>query len=288
MLEQSLHFPCLASLKPTGKFSVGYKRHDGKDQFQYCVFYPTLNPTKQRPKFLSDAGAWRKYLEIVQGKSKFPPKGIFEMLTHIFTKVKLFASVNSPIISAEEVKQHISRTKLVPVIFSHGMGANKHNYASTLCQLASQGYFVVSIDHRDEVKFIIEHGMEQAQKFLEKRVNDVQRLIDEMTSRSGSLSALFEKVELDMNYLTVMGHSYGGATSYVAAWKDERIKKYCYAGSVARSSPAREFRLRNLAVISCCCESDEWSGLNPEAGINAKKSAGYGSAEKWLDERDLL
>ena len=256
-------FPLFQLYQPTGAFSVGYKSHEGKDQFKYCVFYPTLNSTKNYPKYISDAFSWRKYLEAAQGKSKFPPRGLFEVLTHNLTTISLFAGIDSPIISRKELKEYVNRTKFVPIIYSHGVGANWHTSASILCQLASRGYFVISVDHRDEVKSIYEAGIETIQKYLERRVSDVLRVVNEMQGASGLLCELLDNLELDMSRLTVMGHSYGGGTSYLSAWKDERIRNIVLLDPWL--TPVQQELLdKKLSCNILLLESDEWSGLHPE------------------------
>lgn len=39
--------------------------------------------------------------------------------------------------------------KLKCVIMSHGLGAHRNFYTNTFCELASRGFLVVSVEHRD-------------------------------------------------------------------------------------------------------------------------------------------
>lgn len=263
-------FPVFHLNKPTGKFAVGYKSYSDKDNFKYCVFYPTLKPTKQAPRFMADPNTQRKYLEIAQERTNFPPKGLFDILVHIMAKVKLMAGINSPIVSSEELFEYTGRKKFVPVVFSHGLGAGMHNYSSMLVQLASQGHFVVSLDHKDEVKEMITFGLEAAQKYLHKRVKDVRRVIDEFDAPSGSLRGLFGKdVEFDMEHLTLMGHSFGGGTVYLGAWLEDKVKNLVmldpFLWPVQQESLDKTLNC-NLLIL----ESHDWNDRCPDFMINKR------------------
>eukprot|EP00331_Platyophrya_macrostoma_P027449 CAMPEP_0176438974 /NCGR_PEP_ID=MMETSP0127-20121128/19640_1 /TAXON_ID=938130 /ORGANISM="Platyophrya macrostoma, Strain WH" /LENGTH=366 /DNA_ID=CAMNT_0017823101 /DNA_START=327 /DNA_END=1427 /DNA_ORIENTATION=+ len=267
-----IRFPVQTLFKPTGKFSVGYKSYyNTHSNFKYCVFYPTLDPTRIAPKLMPDNLAFKKYHEISQGfKGNFPPKGLFEILVHIYTKISLHANVNSPIVSKEDLKSNINKEKMIPVIFSHGLGAAKHNYASILTQLASKGFFVVSIDHMDEVKSLLQGGMDNAPKYLENRMNEIRRMIYELTNSSGSLKELFgSNLNLDMSRLTVMGHSYGGATSYLTAWENDAVKNLImldpWLYPVQSESLDKPLNCNILLF-----ESHDWNDLRPEFAITAR------------------
>lgn len=271
-LNSVIRFPVYTLIKPTGKFSVGYKSYyNTRDNFKYCVFYPTLNPTNVFPKLIPDPLAWRKYHEISQGKKgNFPPRGLFEIVTHIYTKVSLYAAVNSPIVSKAELKSNINKEKMIPIIFSHGLGASQHNYASIVTQLASKGFFVVSIDHMDEVKTIFQGTMEIAQKYLENRMCEIRRIIDELSNSKGSIRELFgSDLNLDMSRLTVMGHSYGGACAYLSAWEDERVKNVLMFDPWL--CPIQQGNLdKQLNCNILLFESENWSDMYPELGINSR------------------
>ena len=264
-------FPVMKLIKPTGKFSVGYKDYDGKDGFKYCVFYPTLHPTKKRPTLISDSRAMKKYHEIAQGKTgDFPPRWFFEIIAHIYTKVKLYAGIDSPIATQEELKANINRDKMIPVIFSHGLGAAKHNYASILSQLASRGFFVISIDHDDAVKSIFQGTMENAQKHLGCRLKELRRMFEDLFSETGTVAGLFGgKINLDMSRLTLMAHSYGGPTTYLVAWEDERVKNLVvldpWFPPIQRESLDRRLNC-NILIF----ESENWSDMYPGDGIHER------------------
>lgn len=256
------YFPIKPPLKPTGKFHVGYKSYKAKGDLKYSVFYPTLEQTFNHPKFIGDDHAWRKYLEIAQGMSKFPPKWLFEVATHMHTKLPLMAHVNAPIVSKENFEQHEIR-KFIPIIFSHGLGGNQHSYASLICQLASQGFFVISVDHQDEVKDICTDIEKKPLVYLEMRVKEIRKLIDQLGNKSGSIQKLFgSDIEFDMSHLTVMGHSYGGASAYKTASLDERVK-HCILLDPWLASMSKDDLDTKLKCTFLLFESGDWNERHP-------------------------
>eukprot|EP00331_Platyophrya_macrostoma_P031645 CAMPEP_0176457974 /NCGR_PEP_ID=MMETSP0127-20121128/32295_1 /TAXON_ID=938130 /ORGANISM="Platyophrya macrostoma, Strain WH" /LENGTH=157 /DNA_ID=CAMNT_0017848411 /DNA_START=352 /DNA_END=821 /DNA_ORIENTATION=+ len=157
-----------------------------------------MESSAKRPKFWADEEA-------------VPSRWFFELTTNYLAKLELRAGVDSRLVSSEDLKEHSQCDKLIPVILSHGLGGNRHAYSCIATQLASKGCFVITMDHFDEVKDILFNVHTKAPQFLEKRVQEVKKV------GSGSIINLFgRKLDLDMSKLTVMGHSYGGVTSYMA------------------------------------------------------------------------
>lgn len=256
-------FPIKKLIQPTGPFRVGYKTYKDKSDVIYSVFYPTLNPTSILAKFIPDEDAWKKYREIAQGKTNFPPKWLFDVLTHFCTKLNLLVSVDAPIVSQQELKQHTHLEKFIPVVFSHGLGGSRNNYSSILTQLASQGHFVVAMDHQDNVRDLCLECEKHVFKYLGMRIREITQMINEISTWSGSLSKLFgNQIELDLSRLTVMGHSYGGCSAYKVASQDERVK-HCVLFDPWMTPVEKEALDNKLGCSLLLFESGDWNEQYP-------------------------
>ena len=132
-------------------------------------------------------------------------------------------------------------SKAPVILFSHGLGGMKSQNSVQAEELASQGYFVVAVDHPfDAYLTIFDDGStadyrsaeprplspEEFWAFrgpqLATRTADMKFLLDELTRLNDSGDALWRMLDLDR--IGIMGHSFGGATSIMAAASDPRIK----------------------------------------------------------------
>ena len=265
------NFRVKSLLKPTGRFPVGYKLYkEDESQPIYGVFYPATERTNNRPTFLPDEFGIKKFFEITLASGKYFPRWLFNIAFHFTTMVKLSASIDAPLVSSEELKEHTSSEKLIPIIFSHGLGACRHNYASLLTQLASKGYFVISMDHKDEVLKVILDMANVGPEYLEKRVKEARSIIDELSNASGSIGKLFgNKLNLDMSRLTVMGHSFGGVTAYTTAVEDGRIKHCVMIDPWLMVFPFEKLD-KKLDCSVLLLESGDWNESFPIGNVTAR------------------
>jgi predicted dienelactone hydrolase len=125
--------------------------------------------------------------------------------------------------------EHINKNQLVPVIFSHGLSANRTLHSGTCRDLASFGYIVFAPDHMDLTCSYFEgqdgkgtyycnkrdsHDLQFRQSQLDQRVKEVRALIDEISQPSFLQKMGFpEDVSLNLDQLIVSGHSFGGMTA---------------------------------------------------------------------------
>ena len=65
------------------------------------------------------------------------------VLNWIFKKYTVPATYGARIISSETMP------KIPVLIFSHGLGGTKQCYSTVCCELASQGFIVGAVEHRD-------------------------------------------------------------------------------------------------------------------------------------------
>ena len=149
----------------------------------------------------------------------------------------------------------ISTEKQWPVIvFSHGMGCSRFAYSRLCTDLASHGFLVAAVEHRDAsaaVSFTMEDGRRKWIPFrrvldsekeytvrnsqLLQRVEEVKRSLDVVTSLAGGqavTNVLLEAEQfdlamfadrLDLSRPVLAGHSYGGATTLMALARDNRF-----------------------------------------------------------------
>ena len=131
-----------------------------------------------------------------------------------------------------------SRGKLIPLIFSTGMGNSRVLYQTYYEQLASQGYFVVAIDHPYDASIVeFPEGGEPAysafptddlpdkelfkliETYLDVRVADAAFVAQTLATYG------LNKI-LDLDRLGMFGHSLGGATSVgaIAATANKTVK----------------------------------------------------------------
>ncbi|XP_069668593.1 platelet-activating factor acetylhydrolase-like isoform X2 [Periplaneta americana] len=149
--------------------------------------------------------------------------------------------------------------KLPVVILSHGLGASRFLYSSICVELASHGFLVAAVEHRDKsasASFYYKSKERQASstpswvnfkvvcfgsghfpersKQVSKRVEECRRLLDllekindgspikNILTKDFKLSQL--KGRLNLENLTMMGHSFGGATALLTLENEPRLK----------------------------------------------------------------
>ncbi|CAB3365491.1 Hypothetical predicted protein [Cloeon dipterum] len=149
------------------------------------------------------------------------------------------------------------------IVFSHGLGACRFFYSTLCLQLASHGIVVAAIEHKDEssaATFFFENDIKHAsgkksfmlyravdetdsgyhlmirKRQLTIRAHECSRALDFLIgvhegriteNLLDSESKVLEQLKgrLDIASVTLMGHSFGGATTLVAATKDDRFKQ---------------------------------------------------------------
>jgi len=158
------------------------------------------------------------------------------------------------------------------IIFSHGLGGNRTTYSTLCSDIASQGFIVAAIEHRDGSasmtfclrqtltepvelsnlkEFVHRHGGFQQQwlkyerqeveddfhvrnKQVYVRAQEMKRVLDFLEAFNNGddvnrvLGRQFDTLQLkglmDMSRVSVVGHSFGGATTVATLAKDPRFK----------------------------------------------------------------
>jgi predicted dienelactone hydrolase len=131
-------------------------------------------------------------------------------------------------------------TNLPLVLFSHGLGGMKNQNSVQMEELASQGYFVAAVDHPYDAYLTIfddgttadyrssHDGIDTEEAFwafrgpqLNTRAKDMSFLLDQIQARKNLGQPIWQHISTDR--VGIFGHSFGGATSILAAAQDPRI-----------------------------------------------------------------
>ncbi|XP_071957634.1 platelet-activating factor acetylhydrolase-like [Antedon mediterranea] len=222
------------------------------------LYYPTdltaddLKQTKQ-PLWIPNRAYSDSYSEFTSFTSKFS-KWLFHLM---------FGSYRVPAIQYANVRKLAENQTLPVVVFSHGLGAMRTTYTTICLELASQGFFVAAVEHRDKsacATYYLKDGdsadseseyKEEYVKFI--RVKD--KTDEDFKIRNGQVNQradecikglnLLEKINngtevrnylggefdlsqfkglLDFDKLSMIGHSFGGGTAIQTLKKEQRFK----------------------------------------------------------------
>ena len=225
--------------EPTGTFNVGTKIFEWIDTSRDEWF--TIDSTDFRRLVVQ---AWYPTAEIDDKKYSyldFPDKRIKpiakrislspHLLKHV-SDVKTNSILNASIIDSENPYPLI--------LFSHGLGGMRMQNTIQMEELASRGYFVVSVDHTFDANITVfldgttaefnsylddnateEEFWRVRLPQIETRANDILFLIDRISKKKNNNDDLFKLI--DLSRIGVIGHSFGGATVIVASYNDSRI-----------------------------------------------------------------
>ncbi|PHS16348.1 MAG: hypothetical protein COA86_11960 [Kangiella sp.] len=136
-----------------------------------------------------------------------------------------------------ELNQKVSdrQTDFPLLIFSHGYGYSPEAYSALSAELASQGYIVISINHtfganptnlfgdQNETQWAKKLPTENIGQYLPIWSDDQIFVIEELYRLNTEISSPFYG-RLNLSQLGIFGHSYGGASAYLSASRDPRIK----------------------------------------------------------------
>ncbi len=126
------------------------------------------------------------------------------------------------------------------VLFSHGLGGMKNQNSVQMEELASRGYFVAAVDHAYDAYLTVfadgstadyrssHDGIDSEESFwatrgpqLTTRAKDMLFLLDQIQLKIDTAEP--EWKDINTNRVGIFGHSFGGATSILAASLDSRI-----------------------------------------------------------------
>lgn len=225
----SLHlFKSTELPKTTGPYQVGYRDfylNKGEKLIPTAIFYPTTEKTMDIPWLTEN-----EYISTLVDASFHIKLGfilnlIIKTAFSFIGSIMLGVNINSKIIKADNYPV---------IIFSHGLGGNRHAYSVFIKELASQGNIVFCTEHKEKIIIVenvknIEAVMNEikSKRWVQlKERRDIISLCLDFIYDNKKIDNIFgEKVNLDYNKLTIMGHSFGGITAIYSCFKEsERIR----------------------------------------------------------------
>lgn len=242
--------------KPTGKYPVGCTdivTKTGLGGTLFRLYYPTENfePSDEVSPI------WLHAPEYAEGMANFMkmPR-LAGAIKWIMKGKRVPVLWNGPL-------EILPGTPNLPVfVFSHGLAGNRFIYSHIGYEIASHGFFVAAVEHRDQsasATFTLEEGetsdlkntSKYAKKWLEfvrapsepkeeqemrtkqvhKRAEECSELLNCLEKlNAGTLTNLFDfdlapfAGKLNLEKCALGGHSFGGGTTVVGLSKDPRFK----------------------------------------------------------------
>ncbi|KAK9505274.1 hypothetical protein O3M35_009365 [Rhynocoris fuscipes] len=241
------HLPL--ALGPWAPASMDVMSGFGRDSSFYRLYYPSAFTSKE-----NNAAKWFKW----SPHDKYI-EGFAQLINSWGTVIKMVIWMNGgePMVPAMWEALPLKNGKKLPVIvFSHGFGATRFISSTIGMELASWGYLVACIEHREssasstyyyesaehrdrdqrtwiphkKMEFGPDHYAVRNEQ-LHKRVGEIKKLITELEELNNgkatnilqsSLDMKHFQGTLDMSSLCLMGHSFGGATSLLTMANDDR------------------------------------------------------------------
>ncbi|XP_028400942.1 platelet-activating factor acetylhydrolase-like [Dendronephthya gigantea] len=264
----SLQAGCIR--KTNGRFTVGCADYmwgsDVKGGF-VRIFYPSDDP--EHSSFVHNCDRrkpfWLPHKEYAVGMIKYAklPSWLlgnvfYWMLGNVQLDCYWNSSLHLAVESNESERPKKEFEKFPCVVFSHGLGGSRCVYSSFCLELASYGYIVAAVEHRDksasatyylkesaaslnDPQWVEYHRLKENEDEFQLRNNQVHQRAKECMQTLNFLEQLNEgrppknllgaefdgpqfKDRLNLDQVSIMGHSFGAATTIAALAKDKRFK----------------------------------------------------------------
>ncbi|XP_078538819.1 platelet-activating factor acetylhydrolase 2, cytoplasmic [Lissotriton helveticus] len=219
----------------------------------FRLYYPCL------PSSVSESPLWIPRYEYCCGLAEYAnlnSKWCAPLLNYAFGSNKVPVSWNGPFLARD--------SKYPLIVFSHGLGAIRSVYSAVCMEMASQGFLVAAVEHRDgsasatyfcptptggdeapdgsaQEEWVPFQKLHPGKKEfhlrnpqLHQRANECIRalqLLVEINSGTSVTNILQPSVDLsvlkemvDLSKVAVMGHSFGAATALLALVKEPRFR----------------------------------------------------------------
>ncbi|MEZ5990378.1 MAG: hypothetical protein R3F30_14930 [Planctomycetota bacterium] len=292
--------------EPTGPFLVGTRiltlvdeareevltaEAGDKRELVVQLWYPSEKRGKERPAgwrthYVPFFATMRPLLERQYGRPQAEALG----------RLEVPAGTDAPLVR--------SPRKLPVILFSHGQRTARFYYTSTLLELASHGYVVVSPDHSYDIEGVafpdgrLVEGLHSAERKAaadaidaswhepDARVGiwakDLSFLLDRLTSR-GRDKEPFLDGRLDARRVFAVGHCCGGMAALEVGLEDKRIKAVVAENAWPLPGPVRKRELGKPVLMldsghTTTTESLKAQGLS-DAEV-AKLAAGYRAEQR--------
>jgi hypothetical protein len=214
-LTQSILLPNITGRYVVGTISVEFNDVPSKRDIMTSFFYPAKH------------------------RGQYPLAPVFPPLYAQFQDqlYGLPPNTSSLVISQAHNGAPINNHDFPLLFFSTGYGSPRLFYTAAAEDLASEGYFVITIDHPSDSPFIEypdgrgvafnppQFGkIEDAIPFVERRVSDIRFILDQLSNSSVTqhIPGLGRR-HLDTKHVGILGHSLGGAAAAATMLEDTRF-----------------------------------------------------------------
>lgn len=197
-------------------FLVGYRELllENLDEISkhVAVFYPTEQKTVDvswlpKEHFLLKTLQTNKFFRLFKGTMTFS--------LSFMKNITLGVNFNSDLAELNN-SNFIDKSRYPVIIFSHGLGGNRHCYSVFVKWLASQGVIVFCSEHNDGFPANIK-------KTLQERYNVIKAILDFIHDPKKVDNFFGKSVPVNYETVSIAGHSFGGGTSFFTAIVDKRI-----------------------------------------------------------------
>ena len=236
---------------PNGEYSIGTRIFTWVDESRYedftpidydkrrivvQVWYPIKKRDVERMSYIDNYKLRINPIADQFGDIGIPKKAISLILSDV-KNIKTNSEYDAPI--------DINPSKQFPlIIFSHGLGGMKNQNSIQIEKLVSDGYVVIAPDHAFDANITIFEDSQIAPfKSAEYDPNTKYTIEDfyayripQIQTRSLDLSFIIDEVEkkqknldeklwnmIDLEKIGVFGHSFGGGTSLITSYRDDRV-----------------------------------------------------------------
>ena len=212
------------------------KSYSAHSELPVRLFYPTLEEPEGVPLFNSNTVAEFCRQTMLFGAP--PPLKPYDWILHTWKLTSIRAKWNAELLPGEE--------RLPLVVYSHGLGGTAEVYTYQATALASQGNFVLMLNHQDGSAPVVHlsngtiltfdhdviqlHEQGKHHEYVTRRRDQTDFRAQELIAATEAMLRLDKEVSLELrtsrlslqNRLAAgetfwMGHSFGGATALTAA-----------------------------------------------------------------------
>lgn len=277
-------FPKTEMLLPTGAFEIGTQTFELEDstreefytaeendkrRLKYQVWYPTDDVEGlEKVKWLSDGTLVPRCL--LESATLPAPPFMLDQL----------AEIDSNAYADAELSEAIDAYPVI--VISHGWRGFRELHTDFAEDLASHGYFVLSIDHTygsEAVKFddgsiaylnsqalpkMVRPAIfsQKAQTLAVTYREDVKTVLDDLDNLNKTFNG-----KLDLERIGLLGHSTGGAGDVYTALRDERVKAIIGMDAWVNPLDLEELR-EGLAMPALFLRSKQWAWRESREPLN--------------------
>ncbi|CDW85051.1 platelet-activating factor acetylhydrolase [Stylonychia lemnae] len=228
--------------KAIGPYEVGYKEFKTqKYDNAVSVYYPINKDHHKRMVGRNNVSWLRDGDKTLLGIAK--ASGSYGSDKHVSIQVfRHLRKVMMNVVQNGEIDVDFYNKPIIPLVYCHGLSSNRTMHSGTCKDLASSGYMVFILDHKDgtssytydkDGKENYYHSRDLAYDYelrrtqMKIREQEIEALIDEIYDQEQLLQNQLKfpkQIKLDLDKFICSGHSFGGITAISVSRADARVK----------------------------------------------------------------